>query len=125
MVKFNVGKLKSTTGERPQITVEGLVIADDNGRTVLRYDIPVTEYLANVTDIKTKAGGETSGCGIILGGVDFDFNIDAMDEKGNPVEHEARLRFEPTWRGMWSGLKLHKILETKPRAADHPVPESN
>lgn len=126
---IDLKKLTKADGqERPEIVVSGEILPVtvdvlDNGQVVrmdrqmLCYQIPVNSYIdskgvlqVGVLDgagvVTTKAGKDISGVALRLKAITFDESITVKDVAGNEHQQEVRLMFEPTWRGLWSSLKV-------------------
>lgn len=126
---IDLKKLTKADGqERPEIVVNGeiLPVAIDclvdgkvirMDRQMLTYQIPVNSYIdskgvlqVGVLDgagvVHTKAGKDLSGVALRLKAITFDEAITVKDAAGVEHEQEVRLMFEPTWRGLWSSLKV-------------------
>jgi hypothetical protein len=126
---IDLKKLTKADGqERPEIVVngeilpvtvdaliDGQVVRQD--RQMLCYQIPVDSYIdskgvlqVGVLDgagvVRTKAGKDLSGVALRLKAITFDSAITVADAAGKEHEQEVRLMFEPTWRGLWSSLKV-------------------
>ena len=126
---IDLKKLTKADGqERPEIVVsgdimpvtvdtlvDGQVVRMD--RQMLCYQIPVNSYIdakgmlqVGVLDgagvVTTKAGKDLSGVALRLKAITFDEAIIVKDAAGIEHAQEVRLLFEPTWRGLWSSLKV-------------------
>jgi len=95
--------------------VDGQVVQMD--RQMITYRVPVNSYLdakgvqhVGILDgvgiVRTKAGKDLSGVAIKLKPVTFDEEITIKNAAGAEQPVEVRLQFEPTWRGLWTSLKV-------------------
>lgn len=126
---FDIKKATKTDAqERPELIIagdivpvqvevlhEGQVIRMD--RQMLTYQIPINSYVdtkgvqhLGLLDacgiVRTKAGKDLSGVAMKLKPITFDETLTVKNDAGVESETEVRLQFEPTWRGLWTSLKV-------------------
>lgn len=111
---IDVSKLRKSGGDRPEMKITpevASVIINGHEQQVIRYDIPVDEYLANVgTVVSATTGKEAQGVGLVMKPIEFDYTVETKNERNETVLSEVRFVFEPSWRGNWCALKYAKVL---------------
>ena len=111
-MKVQLDKLTRSKGERPELIVNGTMVADEDGKSVIRYDIPVDTFLDAIGTVKSKADKELQGVSLQFKPVEFDHEVATKDAAGADTLSEVRFVCEPTWRGTWTSLKVSEILNS-------------
>lgn len=120
MMKIAVSKLRKAKADRPELIVNGQAIVTDDGRTVIRYDIPADDLANNIGTVVSKEGKESQGVSLMLKPVEFAYSLDSVED-GKACIVEGKFICEPSWRGTWTALKVAEITDTQ--VVDDATPE--
>src|SRR2546428_11729927 len=107
-MKVQLDKLTRSKGERPELIVNGTMVADEDGKSVIRYDIPVDTFLDAIGTVKSKADKELQGVSLQFKPVEFDHEVATKDAAVGGSVRAGRFGFGTAWRGVLTSVRVYE-----------------